>query len=277
MAAGPCVALAGLAGLLFVGCGTSATTSSNAPDVADVTQAAYVTSQGPGFKMDMTESGDIGGESFSLRASGAFDDHDRRGAMSETVDNGTVSVLFDLPYVYVQSSGNLIKGKPWAKINAEGYEQAIGVSGSLETSSDGPSQGIDLLKAAGQADAVGDETLRGVPTTHYHVLVDLARLSAEVPASQRVGAQKQAELLKRISGETTLPIDVWIDARKRVRRYHVQVPLCYQGERTSETVSVELYDYGTQSIPAPPPSSDTTDLTSQVDSVSSKALQQIHC
>jgi hypothetical protein len=35
-------------------------------------------------------------------------------------------------------------------------------------------------------------------------------------------------------------------------RYQVQVPLCYRGERTSESESLELYDYGPQSIPAPP-------------------------
>jgi hypothetical protein len=267
--------LAGTTGVILGGCGADGT-SSNTSAVAEVTQAAYVTSEGPGFKMGMTMSADIGGESFSLNASGAFDEHGRRGAISETVSGKTVTTVMDLPYAYVQARGKLIKGKPWARFNVEGYTQSLGVSGSLNTSSE-PSQWIDFLKAAGQASTVGLETLRGVPTTHYHVLVDLARLPAVVPARLRVGAREQAALLKRISGQSNLPIDVWIDRSEHVRRYQVQVPLCFKGERTSESVSVELYDYGTQRVPVPPPLSEVSDLTSQVDSNASHALQQLNC
>jgi hypothetical protein len=269
------VVLVGTMGLMFDGCGAGGA-SSNTPAVAQVTQAAYVTSQGPGFKMTTTVSADIGGEPFSLSTSGAFDEHGRRGTMSETVDGKTVVTLLDLPYGYVQAKDKLIKGKPWARFDIEGYTQSLGVSGSLNTSSN-PSQWIDFLKAAGQASNVGHGTLRGVPTTHYHVLVDFARFPAVVPTQLRTGAQQEATLLKRISGQSTLPIDVWIDGRKRVRRYQVQVPLCYQGERTSESVSVELYDYGTQRIPEPPPLSEVSDLTSQIESNASRALQQLHC
>ena len=262
-------------GLMFGGCG-AATTSSNTPALAQVTQAAYVTSQGPGYRMVMTMSANIGGEPFSLSTSGAFDEQGRRGAMSETVSGKTVAVIMAFPYGYVQSKGKLIKGKPWARFNVEGLTQGLGVSGSMNTSTD-PSQWIDFLKAAGQASTVGSETLRGVPTTHYHVLVDFARYPAVVPARLRAGARQEAALLKRISGQSSLPIDVWIDGRNRVRRYQVPVPLCYQGERTSESLSVELYDYGTQSIPAPPPLSEVSDLTSEIESNASHALQQLHC
>ena len=265
----------GALGLMLGGCGAGRGNTS-ASAVADVTQAAYVTSNGPGFKMDMTVSGDIGGEPFSLGTSGAFEDQGRRGAMTETVNGKTVATVVDLPYGYVQVRGKLIKGKPWVRFNLEGYTQSLGVSGSLNTSSE-PSQWIDFLKAAGQASTVGPETLRGVPTTHYHVMVDLARLPAVVPARLRAGAEQQAALLKRISGQSNLPIDVWIDQSNLVRRYQVQVPLCFQGERTSESVSVEMYDYGTQSVPAPPPLSEVTDLSSQLDSNTSRALQQLHC
>jgi hypothetical protein len=267
--------LVAAATLILGGCGATSTRS-NPAAVAEVAQAAYVTSQGPGFKMDMTVSGDIGGETFSLSTNGAFDEHGQRGAISETVRGKTVATILDLPYVYVQSKGKLIKGKPWARINVEAYTQSLGVSGSLNTSSD-PTQWIDFLKAAGQASTVGRQTLRGVATTHYHVLVDFARFPAVVPAQLRAGAQQEAALLKRISGLSSLPIDVWIDGRMRVRRYQVQVPLCYQGERTSESVSLELYDYGTQSIPSSPPLSEVSDLTSEVDSATSHALQQLHC
>jgi hypothetical protein len=267
--------LVGTMGLILGGCGTT-TTHSNTVAVAQVTQAAYVTSQGPGFKMDMTVSADISSEPFSLSTTGAFDEHGRRGAMSETVNGKTVATILDFPYAYIQAGSKLIKGKPWARFNVEGYTQSLGISSSLNSSGD-PTQWIEFLKAAGQASSVGHETLRGVSTTHYHVLVDFARFPTAVPAPLRAGAQQQATLLKRISGQSNLPIDVWVDAQKRVRKYQVQVPLCFQGERTSESVSGELFDYGTQSVPAPPPLAEVSDLTSEVDSNASHALQQLHC
>lgn len=257
------------------GCGTGGA-SDDSPAVAQVTRAAYVTSQGPGFKMAMTFGGDLGGESFSLSVTGAFDEHGRRGVMSETVDGKTVTTIMDSPYVYVQAKGKPINGKPWARVNVEAFTQSLGAGDSLNTSAD-PAQWIDFLKAAGRATTVGSETLRGVPTTHYHVSVDFARFAAVVPAPLRAGAQQEATLLKRISGQSTLPIDVWIDRLKHVRRYQVQVPLCYQGERTSESVSVEMYDYNTQTIPTPPPLSEVTDLTSKVKSNTARSLQQLHC
>jgi hypothetical protein len=262
-------------GLVFGGCG--ATTTANSPSaVVQVTQAAYVTSRGPGFKMDMTMSAHIDGEPFSLTTTGAFEEQGRRGAMSETVNGKTVATVMDLPYAYVQATGKLIKGKPWARFNVEGYTQSLGLSGSLNTSTD-PSQWVDFLKATGEASTVGQQTLRGVPTTHYHVLVDFTRFPALVPARLRADAQQEAALIKRISGQSTLPMDVWIDGQKHVRRYQVQVPLCFQGERTSESVSVELYGYGTQIVRAPPPLSEVSDLTSEIEANTSRALQQLHC
>jgi len=270
------VGLAGIAGVLLGGCGGSSS-SSNGPAVAQVTQAAYVTSHGPGFKMALTMSADIGGEPFSLTTVGAFDEGERRGSMSETVDGKTVAVIMDLPYGYVQASGKLIKGKPWARFDVEGLSQSLGVgAGSLDAGGD-PSQWIEFLKAAGQASTVGSETLRGVPTTHYHVMVDLARLPAVVPARLRAEARQRATVLERISGQSNLAIDVWIDASKRVRRYQVQVPFCFKGERTSESVSTELYDYGTQTVRVPPPLSETVDLTKEIDASASRGLAEVQC
>jgi hypothetical protein len=263
--------------LTLDGCGGASNGGSGSePAVAQVARAAYVTSQGPGFKISMTDSGDFGGESFSLNMNGAFDEGERRGSFSESVDGKTVTATMALPYVYVHTPGKRVDGKQWIRLNVEGYTQALGVGSSLNTSSD-PSQWVDFLKAAGQASTVGTQTLRGVPTTHYHVLVDFDRFAAVVPSQLRTEAQQEAALLERISGQSTLPIDVWIDAGNRVRRYQVQVPLCYQGEHASETVDTEMYDFGTQSIPAPPASTEAAEVSKQVNSATSKALEQLHC
>ena len=42
-------------------------------------------------------------------------------------------------------------------------------------------------------------------------------------------------------------------------------------------MNTELYDYGTQSIPAAPSASEVTDVTKLVDSNISHAFRQLHC
>lgn len=268
--------LATTVSLVLGGCGAAGAPSNDRPAVAQVTQAAYVTSRGPGYRMTLKLSGNLGGEAFSVNMKGAFDDQGRRGVWSESVGGKTVEALMDLPYGYVRAKGTLIRGKPWGEFDVAGLMQALGASDSVNTSSD-PSEWIDFLRAAGHASAVGHETVRGVPTTHYHSLVDFARFQAVVPARLRAGAKQEAALLERISGQSDLPIDVWVDGRNLIRRYQVQVPICFQGERASESVSAELYDYGTQSIPQPPPASEVVNLTSEVDKNTSRGVQQLHC
>jgi hypothetical protein len=269
------VALFVVVGLMSGGCAGGGA-SSSASDVTPITEAAYLTTRGPGFRMALSMTANIGEHPFVLNADGAFDEHGTHGAMTETVNGKTVTSIFKLPYGYIRANGKLVRGKPWVRFNIEGYARTLGVSGSLDTNAD-PSQWIDYLKAAGQATTVGRQALRGVSTTRYHVLVDLTRYLAVVPAHLRALAQQQTALVRRFSGQNSLPVDVWIDLHKRVRRYQIEFPLCFEGEKTSESVSVELYDYGRQTIVQPPASSEVSDITSAVAAGVSHALQQAHC
>jgi hypothetical protein len=239
-------------------------------------QAAYVTTRGPGFRMAMTETSDIGGQPIAVTADGAFEQGGGQGVMTEKVNGVTGTVILKRPYIYFQTAGRTIQGKPWGKANIEGLTQALGLGSSLSTSDD-PSQWVEYLKAAGQVTTLGSEAVRGQSTTHYHVLVDFSRYPSVVPASIHAQAQQQVSLLKRMSGQSTLPVDVWIDPQKRIRRYQTQMPLCIAGARASESVNVELYDYGRQPAVQTPSESEVSDLTSELDSHASRALQQLHC
>jgi hypothetical protein len=188
----------------------------------------------------------------------------------------TVTAILKRPYMYFQVAGRMIRGKPWGRANIEGFTQALGLGGSFSSSGD-PSQWVEYLKAAGQVTTLGSEAVRGQSTTHYHVLVDFNRYPSVVPASIRAQAQQQASLFERMSGQSTMPVDVWIDAQKRIRRYQTQVPLCIAGARTSESVEVEIYDYGRQPAVQAPADSEVSDLTSELDSNASRALAQLHC
>jgi hypothetical protein len=263
------------AAAVLSGCG-GGDSSKTASEITPITQAAYVTTRGLGFKMAMSASVAVADKPFTLNATGAFTEHGRLGALNETVDGRAATAIIDLPYVYFRVGGRMIKGKPWGKANLEGFARALGAGDSLNASLD-PSRWIDYLKATGQAAIVGHQTLRGERTTHYHVVVDLNRYPSVVPADGRVQARQHADLMRRVTGQSRLPMDVWIDPHQLVRRYQIDVPLCFAGEKIGESVNLELYDYGQQTIPQPPPSFEVSDLSSQLTSSASHGLEQLHC
>jgi hypothetical protein len=146
----------------------------------------------------------------------------------------------------------------WLKIDASGL---TGVNGS-----DSPSdytQYLEYLRAAskGGVTTVGHETVRGVATTHYRVLLDPAKIVAA--EQKRVDAMPPAlhDVLERgiqaLEHSTkTIVADVWIDNAGLARRVAMDVPLTIPNAGAA-TVSVrmELYDFGTKvDVQAPPPS-----------------------
>ena len=84
-------------------------------------------------------------------------------------------------------------------------------------------------------------------------------------------------LLERMTGQSTLPVDVWIDGSNRVRRLAMQMSLCSPVGTVSESFQMDLYDYGRQPPVHVPAASEVTDLTSQLSSHTTQALQQLHC
>jgi hypothetical protein len=74
-----------------------------------------------------------------------------------------------------------------------------------------------FLKAAGQVGTVGQQEIRGVATTHYHATVDIARYAAELAPSDGAKAKREQAMLERMTGSSTIPMDVWIDSAKRAR------------------------------------------------------------
>ena len=62
-----------------------------------------------------------------------------------------------------------------------------------------------LFGASGDAAEIGPETVRGVPTTRYRLIVDLARADAALPAGVSVPSGPYRSL-------HALPAEVWLDA-----------------------------------------------------------------
>jgi hypothetical protein len=150
----------------------------------------------------------------------------------------------------------LLKGKRWAKIDlvkaAKSSNADINqLSGSLD-----PTNQLDQLRAVGQVERVGSDTIRGTATTHYHAIVDLEKALRLKPRKARAGLQHSIDALKRQIHSTKLPIDAWIDSQKRLRR--MTADFAHLG-----SMRMDLYDYGSGLRVAVPPASQTADITAQ--------------
>jgi hypothetical protein len=265
--------------VLAAGCGGS--TAGTTANVTAVTQAAYVTTLSPGYKFDMTLSTSSGTHNFTFTGTGALDEHDGRGQMSLHVKGKTLTELIDNPYIYLHapsaastaSSG----AKPWVRADLDTYTQALGASSPFGGSATGPTEMLKFLKAAGQVIVVGQESVRGVPTTHYHATVDFSRYSSAVAPALRAGAKREAALLERVTGSTSLPMDVWVDSHSRVRRLSLAMKICTAEGKLTESMTMSMYDYSRQTLELPPPASQATDITKELKAQATQGLQQLGC
>lgn len=269
------VAASGLIGVS--GCGSGGSTATVTP----VVQAAYVTTRGPGYRFSMTMATSIGGHNFTIGGEGTIDERHLQGTMSIQGNGKTVTELIKDPYIFIKtpSTGStaLAAGKPWVRANINVYSQAFGSSSPLGGNTVGAKQLLGFLRASGQVTDLGSQTIRGVGTTHYHALVDFSRYAGTVVPSQRAAAQRYADTLQRITGSSSLPMDVWIDAQQRVRRISIQLQICTKEGRLTESMSMDLYDYGRQPAVNVPPASEVTDITDKLKSQVSQGLQQLGC
>jgi hypothetical protein len=277
----PAVGLALLA-LASAGCGgAGAGAGGGGSNVAAVTQAAYVTGQAPGYRFDLTSTTTVGGQSVTVQGSGSIDERNPQGSMSMQIEGRTIAEIIKSPYVYIKvptaGAATVAHGKPWVRADLDALGQAAGGGSPLTGSSNSPTQVLRFLKATGQVQTLPGQRLRGVPTTHYRATVDLDRYAAAVAPSQRAAARQSVETLKRVTGGSTLPIDVWIDRQHRVRRLSFSLAICSPQGKLQESLSMDLFGYGRQPTVAAPPSSQVTDISAQLNSDVAKSLQQLHC
>jgi len=153
----------------------------------------------------------------------------------------------------------LTDGKRWLKLDFSGLAGMLG-DDAVSSESSNPVDGLEALRSvSSDVTEVGTETLRGVETTHYRATIDLAKALADAPAGARDGAR---DLLER-AGTPTIPVDVWLDAQDRVRKYTMQVDgAAFGSESSSVAVTYEFYDFGAPVDVSAPPADEVADLGS---------------
>jgi hypothetical protein len=283
-------ALAVGAAIAAVGCGggghagasspvASSGGATNASYLAAVTRAAYATDQVPGYKFSLTVDTQLAGDSSTVEGGGAINDRGSEGTASLQAAGKTIDEVIAKPYLYVSvpdaGDTSVTHGKRWVRADLSTFSQSYG-SGSFGGGSSNPTEVLSYLKAAGTVTRAGEEQVRGVTSTHYHALIDLAHFADSAPADQRATLRRAGKLLERITGAKTLPMDVWIGAG-RITRIGLALSFCTSQGRLQETLSMDLYDYGRQAVVSPPPASQVTDIGAKLKSEIAKSLAQLGC
>ena len=162
-------------------------------------------------------------EPIVMNGSGVEDASQRRGHLTfELGSMGTMEVVADDLTMYIRSEmfGAALGGKEWMKIDIRraGSSMGLDLGGSGQFGQSASEQLRMLRAVSGDVSDEGHEQVAGTETTHYSATVDLRRYPDVLPEDQREAARKGIERLIELTGQSEIPMDVWIDGDQRVRR-----------------------------------------------------------
>ena len=210
--------LALLALALLSGCGGAADSSLFATAVRN-TEAAG----GAEVAFSMRIEGPGLPEPLVIHGSGVEDAGKRRGHLTfDMASLGTMEVVADDLTMYIRSDllGAALGGKDWMKIDIQRAGSSMGLNlGRSGQFGQSASEQLRMLRAvSGDVSDEGREQVAGTETTHYSATIDLRRYPDVMPEDQREAARKGIERLIELTGQSEIPMDVWIDGDQRVRR-----------------------------------------------------------
>lgn len=146
-------------------------------------------------------------------------------------------------------------------------ETAPGFEGLLALSEgqNDPTSSLAYLDGITDAEVVGTETVAGAETTHYHGTIDVSEAFHRLSDDADANARKALSQAKQLLGDTTMPVDVWIDGDGLLRRMSFRMETV-AGARVafSMEMTMEISEYGIDAdLPIPDPD-DVTDLTRMI-------------
>lgn len=161
--------------------------------------------------------------------------------------------------IYMRSSqlGSLPNGREWMGLVSFGQE----LDTPLPASGDAEGE-LELLEAAGDVRKLGEENVRGVPTTHYRGTVSVAE---SVRRLREEGGEDLASYVEEKG--TPLQVEAWIDADRLVRRMRLIKSQPREKGEGSMTVDMrmEFFDLGIDPEIDVPESSEVFDATASAE------------
>jgi hypothetical protein len=256
--------LALLALTLLGGCGGAADTSLFATAVRNTEAAGGAEIV---FSMRMEAPGMS--EPLEMSGNGVEDASRRRGHFTfESPMTGSMEVVSDDMTVYMRSDlfAAALGGKDWMKLDLRramsSFGLDLGSSGQFGKSAAGQ---LPMLRAvSGDVSEEGHDQVAGTDTTHYSATVDLRRYPDVMPEEQRDAARKGVERLIEMTGQSEIPMDVWIDGDQRVRRMTWNQSIRQGSTEMKMEVSAEYVRFGVPVDVQVPDEADVFDATDLV-------------
>ena len=232
-------------------CGSTGNTqgAKSTNDSLHLINAAYSTTTGAktarmSLTTDFSAANAGSSETFHETGDGQVDF--ARKAITETLhapmaglDLTTIKIGQDVYTGLPQSLASGAGGKRWTHIQepTSAGSSPLGQLLAGTGSAGDPAQVLRLLSAVSSSvTRQGTDSVRGQQSTHYHALIDLARVAAQAgPQAQCAYEQEQ----KLVHTPTTLPVDVWLDGQGRLTRVtlHLTMPKLAQGRTGGATPS----------------------------------------
>jgi hypothetical protein len=170
---------------------------------------------------------------------------------------GAMELIADrlVMYIHFDAFSGAPGGKEWLKLDLEHTYESLGIDvGGLGQVGQGTSEQLKMLgEVSDGITEVGREQVRGVDTTHYRATVDLRKYPDD-------GLEKIIEL----TGQSEIPMDVWIDDDERIRRIEWEQAFA-KGQEPGKVVA-EYVRFGVPvdiDIPDDDEVFDATDLAAQ--------------
>jgi hypothetical protein len=271
---GACAAIAVAVGAFVMsGCGSVSAT------VDPVAQAAGTSASAGGARVAISGRLEAGaGLQVTLSGAGAFNFAAHEGSLDLTVGGlplpasagpgggAQIHEIVKGGALYLSSplfAAILPGGARWMKVDLARVAGAAGVDPSSITSAGAdPGQYLQELRAAGGAvEVVGHETVHGVATTRYATAIDLRKVAARLPSSQRELAQKAVGELIAKTGRVQLPVEAWVDSSGLVRRIAIALSGAGNGQGVGIHLQLDFLSYGATPPVSAPPASQVLDVT----------------
>ena len=233
-------------------------------DLALITKSGDELAKAGGAKFRGTTTADGGGDNSKVTFDGSFDFKNRageysvdaasiglqgRGKVRTLVAGGVLYLSLDTLEGGDPSSTPDLAGKKWLKLDP----QVFGGEGQIGQSD--PNGSLDALRGAkGDVKRVGSEKVRGTSTTRYRVAIDAEQAVNSAPEERRAEVRNSIGAL----GSRTVPADVWVDGKGRLRKVRLRVAA--SSSNTKGSVSFEYFDLGARVNVEAPPANEVVDF-----------------
>ncbi len=206
------VAAIALGALALAGCG-----GGGALSIDPVAQAAEKTQRvsSARFTLDMTVVDEDG--KIHFRGPGVLADHGRVLQMQAAMDATKDTPAMRMQMIVDAHDAIYLKSPEFAQVLPRGVEWIVASDKTPSAAPTDPGQWLAYIRASGDVEERGSDTIDGAHVTHYAANVDLDKGVKFVKPKDRARAEAMVGMAKR-AGINSVPFDVWVDDQGLVRR-----------------------------------------------------------